>query len=66
MAKPIESALGLELSMFDPTFVFTKGNPQTTAVTTVNLPVWFVRDLSQVLLQKDRELSATREYARPL
>jgi len=57
MAKPIEEALGLELSAYDPTFVFVKGNPQTAAVTTVNLPVWFVRDLSQALSKNEHTVA---------
>lgn len=46
LAKPVEEALGLNLFAYDPLFVFQKGNPQTSSVTTVELPVWFVRDLS--------------------
>lgn len=49
MAAPIEQQLGVTLHGFDPAFVFLKGNPQTDNVTTVSLPVWFVRDLSQAL-----------------
>jgi hypothetical protein len=49
MAKPVETALNLTLSGFDPEFVFTKGNPNSGNAITVSLPVWFVRDLSQSL-----------------
>jgi hypothetical protein len=49
LAEPIERELGLTLHGFDPTFVFLKGNPQRTVSTTVDLPVWFVRELSNKL-----------------
>lgn len=64
MAAPIERNLGLTLNGFDPSFVFLKGNPQTNDVTTVNLPVWFVRDLSEALLKKEREYNSTLDYTR--
>lgn len=51
MAAPVERALGLTLNGFDPGFVFIKGNPQTSTTTSVSLPVWFVRDLSEHLRQ---------------
>jgi hypothetical protein len=66
MAAPIERNLGLKLNGFDPTFVFLKGNPQTDNVATVNLPVWFVRDLSEALVKKEREYNATLDYTRLL
>lgn len=48
LAKPIEQALGLTLSGFDPDFSFTKGNPNGMC-TSVQLPMWFVRDLNTAL-----------------
>lgn len=48
VAQPIEEHLGLTLSGFDPEFVFTKGSPQG-ASTSVRLPTWFARDLSEKL-----------------
>ena len=45
MAKPIEQAMGLTLSGFDPGFSFTKGNPNGVS-TSIQLPVWFVRDFN--------------------
>ena len=48
MARPIEQALGLTLSGFDPDFMFTKGNPNGLS-TSISLPVWFVRDLNEKL-----------------
>ena len=51
MAKPIEEALGITLSGFDPMFMFTKGNPNGVS-TTITLPVWFVRDLNTALENK--------------
>lgn len=53
LAAPIEQQLGLTLNGFDPVFNFLKGNPQTNNVTTIDLPVWFVRDLSTALRKLD-------------
>lgn len=44
MAEPVEKALSLKLTGYDPNFIFTKGNPQGES-TSVILPVWLVRDL---------------------
>jgi hypothetical protein len=48
MAKPVEEALGLTLTGFDPGFLFRKGNPNGVS-TVIDLPVWFVRDLNKVI-----------------
>lgn len=48
IAAPVEQALGLSLTGFDPDFMFTKGSPQRDGAV-VSLPLWFVRDLSQKL-----------------
>jgi hypothetical protein len=48
MALPVEKALNLKLTAYDPNFIFTKGNPQGES-TSVILPVWLVRDLSAAL-----------------
>lgn len=50
LARPVELALGLQLSGYDPEFNFRKGNPQGQGSTHVTLPVWFVRDLSNTLM----------------
>lgn len=55
MAKPIERELGLTLNGFDPTFIFIKGSPQQSMSATVNLPVWFVRDLAATLNMQNHE-----------
>jgi hypothetical protein len=49
MAEPVEQALGVTMTGFDPAVVFQKGNPQSSNVASVQLPVWFVRDLSNSL-----------------
>ena len=51
LARPIEQAFNLTLSGFDPDYQFTKGNPNGMA-TSITLPTWFVRELSQVLERK--------------
>lgn len=58
LAEPIERALGLTLMGFDPSFQFRLGNAQG-AHTTVDLPVWFVKLLSDTL-------SKTKEANRDL
>ena len=48
LAKPVEEAMGLTLSGFDPDFSFTKGNPNGVS-TYITLPLWFVRDFGQII-----------------
>lgn len=48
MAKPVEQAMGLTLTAFDPDFLFTKGNPNGMPVS-ISLPLWFVRDLNKAI-----------------
>jgi hypothetical protein len=62
LAAPIERELGLTLNGFDPVFNFLKGNPQTNNVTSVDLPVWFVRDLSEALVKKNNEVYANVDW----
>lgn len=66
LAAPIERELGLTLHGFDPSFQFLKGNPQRTVSTTVDLPVWFVRDLASKLTEKNNDISLGRDYTRLL
>jgi len=49
LAEPLERELGLVLHGYDPTFQFRKGNPQGDGYATVDMPVWFVRDLANKL-----------------
>lgn len=49
LAEPLERELGLTMEGFDPTFRFRKGNAQGTGSTTLDLPVWFVRELGNKL-----------------
>lgn len=65
LAEPVERELGLKLHGFDPTFQFIKGNPQGNS-TVVDLPVWFVRDLSAKLSEKNRIIAEDRDYTRLL
>lgn len=51
IAAPVQQALGLSLTGFDPDFMFTKGNPQRSGAV-VSLPLWFVRDLANKLQSK--------------
>lgn len=48
LAAPIEKAMGLTLSGFDPDFSFTKGNPNGVSVN-IQLPMWFVKDLNKTI-----------------
>lgn len=50
LAAPIESKMGLTLCGFDPEFYFRKGNPHGMS-TTIQLPVWFVQELSYHFLK---------------
>lgn len=50
-AEPIERELGLKLTGFDPTFVFTKQTPAGDGPQ-LNLPVWFVNKLNETLSAK--------------
>lgn len=47
LAEPLERELGLSLIAYDPGYVFSKGNPHTTNTATIQLPVWFVREVGE-------------------
>lgn len=49
LAEPIERELNLKMTGFDPVFTFADGNQQMPMTKSIELPVWFVRDLSQRL-----------------
>lgn len=49
MAEPLERELGVTLEGFDPTFRFRKGNAQGDGSVSIDLPLWFVRDLGNRL-----------------
>lgn len=45
LAAPLERELGLKMTGFDPVFTFADGNQQMPMTKSIELPVWFVRDL---------------------
>lgn len=49
LAEPIERTFDLQLVGFDPSFQFRKGNPHGQYSKVIDLPVWFVQTLGEVL-----------------
>lgn len=54
MAAPIEKKMGLVLSGFDPDFQFTKNDSNSDMSVAISLPIWFVRELSDLLSPKEK------------
>lgn len=52
LAKPLERELGLTLVGFDPTMGFRRVDPVSGQHVNLELPVWFVRELSNKLNNK--------------
>lgn len=51
LARPVEQAFNLQLSGFDPDFMFIEEDGVRSR--TISLPLWFVKKLNEVLLNKE-------------